>query len=321
METYRPAAPPAWKKFFGNPLVQLSLLAVVAGGVSITLYQKGQQSLERRVSYLKSTVQINQGAQNLPPAEVSELEELPTATDQASQKPDSDASDGTITATKVTAAGSPTADKSDTAALSAAATPGKEGRAVAKTTGPRLVVYYAEVGRGTLNRIVNDSRSTGQYMNFNDYSAGILPNISRSITSPQILILHKEERTVDNSKTLQWSYGLKDRRDPSVEIGLTTFFEINEMEGNNLRGNMEIQRTWREMGSSGGFEIQRKSFPAIFEIGNDSGFFMAGVMPTQSNLENEQELTAIDIFKILRSPRFRDGNSEFVIFVEFAKGN
>ncbi|XGC80276.1 hypothetical protein ACES2L_13170 [Bdellovibrio bacteriovorus] len=317
METYRPAAPPAWKKFFGNPLVQLSLLALVAGGVSITLYQKGQQSLERRVSYLKSPVQINQVSQNLPPAEVSELEELPSASDQASQNPDTDASDGTITATKVTAAAP--AGKPDTAALDGGAV--KDGRAVARTSGPRLVVYYAEVGRGTLNRIVNDSRSTGQYMNFNDYSAGILPNLSRALSSPQILILHKEERTVDNAKTLQWSYGLKDRRDPNVEIGLTTFFEINEMEGNNLRGNMEIQRTWREMNPSGGFEIQRKSFPAIFEIGNDSGFFMAGVMPTQSNLENEQELTTIDIYKILRSPRFREGNSEFVIFVEFAKGN
>lgn len=321
MESYRPAAPPLWKRVFGNPLIQLSVLVVVAAAVSVTLYQKGQQNLERRVSYLKSSVQI-QSSHNTPSTEASNLEETkePTtpATEQASQLPDSDASDGSITATKVTAAGAATSPSPTKEAATAGA--GKEARNLAKVGAAHLTVYYAEVGRNTLGNIFSDSRGTGQFMNFNDYSAGILPNISRLLKAPQILVLHKEERSLDGAKTLQWFYGIKDRRDPRVEIGLTTFFEINEMEGNNLRGNIEIQRTWKEMGSSG-FEIQRKSFPAIFEIGNDSGFFLSGVMPTQSNLENEQELTAIDVYKILRSPRFRDGNSEFVIFVEFTKGN
>jgi len=44
-------------------------------------------------------------------------------------------------------------------------------------------------------------------------------------------------------------------------------------------------------------------------------------MPTQSLLENEDELLSIDVYKILRSSQFKSGDSDFVIFVEFAKTN
>ena len=135
-----------------------------------------------------------------------------------------------------------------------------------------------------------------------------------------VLILHKEDRTIENAKTLQWFYGLKDRANPNIEVGIATFFEINEIENNSLRGNIELQRNWKEPIATG-FEIQRKSFPAIFEIGGGTGFFLSGVMPRRSHLENENELIAIDIYKILRSPRFKAGESEFVVFVEFKKDN
>ncbi len=101
-----------------------------------------------------------------------------------------------------------------------------------------------------------------------------MPNISEAMKASQIKILRKEERALDGVKSLQWSYGLKDRRDPTVEIGLTTFFELNEMDANNLRGNLEIQRTWREPSGANPLEVQRKSFPAIFEIGGDTGFYV-----------------------------------------------
>ncbi|WP_413568668.1 hypothetical protein ACLWBD_14320 [Bdellovibrio sp. HCB117] len=320
MENFKPATPPMWKRVFGNPLVQLSLLVVVAGGVGISLYQKGQQNLERRVSYLKSTVQINPSSTTSVASLAETVDSEPT--EQASQEPagtasDNDASDGSVSAFKV----APAAGANPTATATPTTTPAEKSARAGAKDGSHLIVYYAEVGRGSLNAIMGASRSTGQFMNFNDYAAGILPTVDSNINRPQITILHKEDRALDGARTLQWSYSIKDRRDPSVEIGLTTFFEISEIEGNILRGNLEIQRTWKDPTPAGTFEVQRKSFPAIFEIGGRTGFFLAGVMPPHSNLENEDELTAIDVFKILRSPRFRAGDSEFVIFIEFVKGN
>jgi hypothetical protein len=43
-------------------------------------------------------------------------------------------------------------------------------------------------------------------------------------------------------------------------------------------------------------------------------------MPTHSNLENEDALTSIDVYQILKSAKFRSGESDFVIFIEFEKG-
>jgi hypothetical protein len=192
----------------------------------------------------------------------------------------------------------------------------------AKTTGvPHLVVYYAEVNRAALNDFIGASRGTGQFMTFPDYSAGILPGINKAVSSSAIKVLHKEERPLGNQKSNQWFLGWTDKRDPSRQIGLNTYFELNDIDSGNLRGNIEILRTWREEVAPGAFEVQKRTFPAIFEIGGENGFFMSGVMPRRSNLPgpNEDELVETDLYKILRSPQFRSGESEFVIFVEFEK--
>lgn len=314
METYRPSASPIWKRFFGNLFVQLSLLVFIAGGVGVLLYEKGHQKFDNRSSQLRSSVQISRSSNSS--KSVTAFSETPEASEKKTEELEGQTNKNTDEAALLSAN---TANPSTTEKTSDKTK--AETRTPANLTTPHLEVYYAEVTRRSLNNMFAASRTTGQFMNFNDYSAGILSNIDKSLKDSQIKILFKEIRTVDKAKTLQWFYGLKDRQDPETEIGLTTFFEINEIEGGNLRGNFEIQRTWREAASSGGYEIQKKSFPAIFEIGGGSGFFMSGVMPLQSNLENDDELTAIDVYKILRSTQFRAGESEFVIFIKFDKGN
>jgi len=197
----------------------------------------------------------------------------------------------------------------------------KEARAVANVTGPSIIIRYAEISRQALQSISDASQSTGQFISFSDYSAGILPNIEKHMSDDGIKVLHTEEKTLGSSKSLQWFYGLKDRSDPSADVGLTTFLELNDMDGTTFRGSLEIQRNWRELSPNQALEVQHKSFPAIFEIGNGTGFFMSGVLPRKTNLENEDELTSIDIYKILRSPAFQKGDSEFIMFIEFSKAD
>lgn len=318
METFKPATPSVWKKLASNPLLQLSVLIIVASGVGLSLYKKGEQNFERRTAQSRTPVQINSTSSTYSSStETANLAETPT-TDQASNTPEeNNPAGGVVNAYKV---------ESPSAAATTETTPtpapdAKDTRSLTKNTASHLIVYYVEVQRPSLQRIFAASRATGQFMTFNDYSAGIAPRFKNFLNSPQSKILHKEDRPLENTKTLQWSYGLKDRQNPSSEIGLATFFELSELDRNNLRGNIEIQRTWKELNPSGTLEVQRKSFPAIFEIGGDVGFFISGVLPTQSNLENDDELTSIDVFKILHSPHFRAGESDLVIFVEFSRSN
>lgn len=300
METYVPATPPAWKRFFGSPLVQLTFLIIIAAGVGGTLYKKGQQNLERRAGPLRSSVQISSSSDFSQTDNESEegstaTNFLDTNTDTQTEPTASESADGVVTAYKVT-------------------NPAPAGH-------PSIVIYYTEMSRDHLATLFTASRNTGQFMEFNDYSAGLTPNVSKILTGPQVKILHKEVKSLENSKSLQWTYGIKDQRDPNSDIGLTTFLGINEIEGNTLRGNIEIQRSWREPLNSGSFEIQKRSFPAEFEVDAESGFFISGIMPRRSYLDNDQELSNIEVYKILASPQFRSGESNFVIFIDFDKGN
>lgn len=318
METYVPPTPPAWKRVVGSPIVQLSVLIIIAAAVGGTLYQQGQQTLERRVGPLTSSIQVSSSnnptpsdGENNSASETSNLaEEAAVETVTPPSEPAPDAADGTVTAYKIAPpAAVATEEKS------------KDSKSAARVEAPQVLVYYAEVSRETLNGLFAASRGTGQFMEFNDYSAGLIPSISKTLTGSQIKILHKEVKTLEGAKNLQWFYGIKDPREANNEIGLTTFLGISDVESNTLRGNVEIQRSWREPLPSGGFEVQKRSFPAEFEVDAESGFFISGVMPRRSYLDNDQDLSNIEIYKILASPQFRSGESNFVIFIDFENGN
>ncbi|MGE5086581.1 MAG: hypothetical protein ACM3MG_09795 [Bacillota bacterium] len=314
METFKPAQAPLWKRVIGSPLLQLSILFLLAGTAGFYIYQKGQDNLHNRVTYLKSPVQFNRASDVQIAVKASDKSETQTEPINADLKSDETTSAEAASLTQTTTTPNPSPTTTASPEKNKDAT-----RSTAKLDSPHLVVYYAEVPRRVLMRLLEASRGTGQFMSFTDYTAGILPNATKHINGDGVKILHREEHAVEPAKTLQWFYGIKDRRNPNNEIGMTTFFELADIDNNTLRGNLEIQRSWRDPIPTGGFEVQRKSFPAIFEIGGNTGFFMAGVMPPQSNLENDDELTAIDIYKILRSAMFRSGDSEFVIFIEFIK--
>jgi hypothetical protein len=303
METYRPAQVSLIKKILGSPILQFGAIFLLAAAAAFFLYHRDQANLQARVSYLKGSAPIS----------VAEGQNAKNLMETASAEPPS-ASAGLDKA--VAAADAPSlADKKpdDTPAPAAKAL-------VAKPIGPVIRVFYAEVSRPALQRIFEESQSTGQFMTFkDDYSAGIIPNIDQKLSpsNTNIKILHKEERPVEMGKSLQWFYGLKDRQDPDTDLGMTTFIEMSEIEAGNYRGNLEIQRSWRETMEAGKpATIQHRSFPAIFEIGSSTGFFISGVMPYKTNLDNDDDLTSIDIFKILKSDDFQRKSSDFVIFVE-----
>ncbi len=308
VKNYKKPQIPFFSKIFKNPFVQLCLLIILSATVGLTIYKTNRNSQTGATAFFKSKLQINSSEKS----------------NNQSDFPDNGTTDSSHSGFDIAQANSEddsTQNISNTSSkeqLLDSATNKKDGRNPASLHSQQLIVTYAEVNRSLLNALFEASQSTGQFMNFKDYTAGILPGIEKRLQNNGIKILHKETRALGSSKSMQWFYGLKDRRNPNTDIGMTTFFELNELENNNLRGNIEIQRTWREQGATGGIEIQRKSFPAIFEINTGTGFFLSGIMPLQSFMENEDELTSIDVFKILHSAQFKSGESEFVIFIEFS---
>ena len=319
METFKPAAAPLIQRIFGNTIVQLSLLVLAAGGLGTFLYKNGPSQAETVAVNSTSSVQINANASSSAPAASSfEGQMAPVPADTEAQSTEAAAQD--IVAARMDGTAIP-ASTLETQASPASA---DKRTLAASASGPSLIVTYAEVPRASYQALVESTHSTpnGAYMNFTGYSAGILPGLRGLLNAGtfKMTVLHKETRSVASAKTLQWFYGLKDPR-TSSDIGFTTFVVLadNDPNDNALRGSMDVQRGWREPVGGGTLEYQRRNFPAEFEITTRTGFFMSGVMPPKSNIPNDEELTSIDVFKILRSAPFQRGESEFVIFVEFAR--
>ncbi len=322
IESFRPEKKSWILSATKNPLLQLGALFVVVGGIAFSIYQENQQNLLNRVEYLQSRTQPHLLASST--TSNTDKEEIfasaPSDSAVGTNQPfETEAYSETQTRSQGSDADfiASSEARSDTPILATSGqTSGAASTPPSTKSGPRIVVTYAEVGRTGLNSFVSASRTTGQFMSLNDYSAGILPGIQKLINSPDVIILHKEERSLDSNRSFSWFLGVKDPQESSHEIGLTTFFELNDIEQGTLKGNLEILRSWREPAAT---ELQRKSFPAMFEITIENGFFMMGILPPRLFLNNEQELTNIDIYKILNSPRFKAGQSELVIFVQFAR--
>ncbi|HWU42222.1 MAG TPA: hypothetical protein VN132_02250, partial [Bdellovibrio sp.] len=203
MESFKPPTPPLMKRIFGNHFFQFGMLLVVTGIIGFFISQRSSDSSPWHAFTQKATVQIETAPLTPPPPP-------PPTTENEKAAPPTP----TVTPTEQAEAAS--------VAPAAKPAPKEETKETTKAvTKPHLIVYYAEVSRSALSSIFENSQNTGQFMSFKDYSAGILPGITKQLANSSVKVLHKEDRALDSSKTLQWFYGLKDRRNPSVEIGLT----------------------------------------------------------------------------------------------------
>lgn len=323
IDAFRPAAVPLWKKIFSNLFVQIALLLIVAGGAGISVYQKEQDNLERRVAYLNTAPQVASTSGSPQDFQATENDdsnfpstnELPT--DQASQTP----SEGNVTLATAKMMSNETTAPVPTSPSAASSTALVTNQTDPK---PQLIIKYAEVSRQTLSNFVSLSRATGQFMSFNEYSAGILPGMMKALSSAGVrtLAIDKSNAKVNPGTFYESFVGISDPTDLSRRIGFNLAMAFTDIEDGVLRGNIELQRYWRELRPPGEPQVQRRDFPAIFEIGRDSGFFIFGMLPRRTNLDNrEDELIRQDVFKILRSPQFQSEESEFVIFIEFNRDN
>lgn len=303
MTAFKPPRQSAFKRYATDPLMYL-IIALLVIGVSITtLYKKDKTDLAQRVRFLKGSLQI--ASTNGAKTEATAQPEAPQAVAAAESAP------------------APTASL----AAAAPATPATTAAVASGTT--TAYIYYAEVPRRALERLFEESQATGQFNSFGDYTAGILPDVQKRITAEglKIRILEKSEKTI--AKNQQWFTGMHDA-EADEDMGLSTFIELSETDNNVFRGNLEIVRNLREMdsdkrnlaavdASATAPAPQKNSYPAIFEMGPGSGFFISGVLPRKTRIAHEEELTRKGPFEILRSPAFQNKETEFVIFIEFEK--
>lgn len=309
MVAFKPPRQSAFVRYAKAPLLYLTIALLVIGISITTLYKKDKTDLAQRVRFLKGSLQI--ASTNGQESKLAAAE-APTS-DEPSAEEDAEA---LAPAATVAATAAPVAPAATVATVASGTTTAN--------------IYYAEVPRRALERLYEESQATGQFNSFGDYTAGILPDVQKRITAEGLKIRILEKSVKSIAKNQHWFTGVHDA-ESDEDLGLSTFIELAESENNTFRGNLEIVRNLYEIDldrsrgvattdpSTGAPTPQKSSYPAIFEMGPGSGFFISGVLPRKTRVTHEEELSRKGPFEILRSPAFQNKETEFVIFIEFEK--
>jgi hypothetical protein len=203
--------------------------------------------------------------------------------------------------------------------VNAAATVPAPAPKAAASDEPVVVVTYAEVPSHAMEKIREESESTGQFNTFGDYSAGVLPDVEKRLHAEplKIQVLETTQKAIGMNE--HWFQGIHDA-EFDEDLGLTTFVELSGFENDIAHGRVEIVRSWRDAADAGvPGALQKMPYPAAFDLNPGAGLFIAGILPRKSRVAHLTELTSKKPFQILNSVAFQNKDSEFVIFIEFRK--
>ncbi len=210
-------------------------------------------------------------------------------------------------------------------------------------------ISYYEMNNRFLELMMEDSKNTGQFNTYDGYEVGALYRFHKRIASSpsQAPLLHSESKKVAVGQSSEWFIGLKSNL-PENNIGFYQYLDAQWIDRNQARINFQVTKSWREptaassgnpasvggspgsggvsvTGPGGGssFTVQKASYPMTIEIPKDGAFFIAGLLnnsPGSKNpYQNEDYIASIAPFGILKSNRFRRGETQLVIVVELEK--
>ncbi|MES3039012.1 MAG: hypothetical protein V4736_13985 [Bdellovibrionota bacterium] len=302
MVTYVPPKKPIFTRIINNTYVQVGSIGLATTMAILAIMYKPHEA--QMASYLKGSGPKkiranaflgNEDAPNIQPDQAGNDSTNPTGMNQ----PLGERAVGSAgPALAATATGTPEA-----AAL-AAKEAGKD--AVAKAGAPvpllnpqQVKITYAEVTQRGYEMLTEESRSSGQFNSFADYSAGVIPNVSKKLQQlpRDFRILSSETVVLNSGKPLQAFLSHKDRtREPaSAEVQLATNINLDASDAANLRADVEVLKTGKDA-------TARANYPASFDVMTDTGYFMSGFHAGQSEREADQAF-----------------QTELIVLVEFTK--
>lgn len=307
IDNYRPPQKPFFQRVFGDTLLQLTVILIVAALSGLYLYKNNRNEIQDRVTFFKQGLQVSKTAPSPspPPPSDSEISGITGAPPPP--------------AALAKNVESPMAAESEASRLSTRA---KTAAPNADDSNGKITIQYAEIPQRVLTeQVFFDSRQSGQFNSLGDHVSGVWPQGKRKISTLRGLKwLGKETHNIDLGNTLQFFAGLRGG-DPENDLGLTTYLEVVGVDGNLLRAHIEVVKAWRDNSAEPSGNIQRRFYPAVMELPADAYFFISGVLPRDSSLEADPYLTNIEPFKILKTPQFKSGESQFLILVEFERAS
>ncbi len=313
ISNYKPPKLSLFDRLTRNPLLQLAFVGLIIFFVASTIIKKKNPSVSDRVSYLKGNLQISSQKPNSTTFSESPAQEVQIAD---SAPPSANLADNTNSAGQLP----PVQQKSNDSTATLSASTKSSGTPDAKSHHVVKISYY-EMNKRVRQMMFDESQNTGQFNFFNeDYYAGLLTQFQHKLKSfgNQAVLLHSEVKNIDDNKTISWFHGLESSNTEN-HIGFRYTLDMSEPDPGQFRLNFEILKSWKE-GVGVNASIEKTSFPMQIEMQKSSAAFIGGVLtPPPTNQENDDYISSIPPFSILKSRIFRGNQSQLVIIIEIEK--
>lgn len=313
ISNYKPPELPLFDRLVRNPLIQLVFVGLIIFFVASTLIKKKNTSVSDRVSYLKGNLQISSQKPNStsfsgnPPQEVQIADSTPPSSANGVDNNKD--------------AGSPLNRQKTNDAVAAFAANTKSNENTDHKFRHIVKISYYEMNNRVRNMMFDESRTTGQFNFFNEYYyAGLLTQFQHKLKSfgNQVVLLHSEVKNVDDNKTISWFHGLESANTDN-HLGLRYTLDMSESDPGQFRLNFEILKSWKE-GVGSNATIEKTSFPMQIEMQKSSTAFIGGILiPPTTNQENDDYISSVPPFSILKSRLFRGEQTQLIILIEIEK--
>lgn len=302
IENYKPPQTPFLKKVFGDPLIQIAFVLVIALLSGLYFYKSSRKEIQERVTFFNKGIQYSKSDNS---ARSSETEGgIPAVAEpQAAEM-----------AVAQQATPPPTSEPAADVALR-----GSTPKLTNEKSKAQINIQYAEIPSRTLAEVIYfESRQSGQFNSLGDHVSGVWLQGKKKLNSLKgFKVITRDSKNLESQQVLQFFAGLTGN-EPENDIGLTTYLEISDVE-QSLNANLEVVRSWRELSGESAGTVQRKFFPAVVELPVDAYFFLVGALPRDNTMMADPYLTNIDPFKILKTNPYRTGETEFIILIDFDK--
>lgn len=315
ISNYKPPKKSLFDQITQNPLAQLIFVGLIIFFVASSIIKKKKDTVSERVKYLKGNLQISSEKPNTN-STADQRAQTPPPNDYNQTKPSAMAESRGFSNPKPTDANSPNATKS----MTAQDTKGLSQNSENKVSHVVKINFY-EISNRVRDMLVDESRGTGQFNAFSDYYyAGLLNQFHHKLKSfgNQAQLLHSEIKNVENDKSISWFNGLESSTTGN-NIGFRYALEVSEIEPGLFKLNFEILKSWKE-GVGTNTSIEKTSFPIQIDMQKSSAAFIGGILiPPATQQENDDYISSIPPFSILKSRLFRAGQTQFMTLIEIEK--
>jgi len=314
---YKPPAKPISQKLLESPVAQLTVVALIIFAVASVLMKKEDRSLRDRVNYLKGNLQISSQKKTLSTID-NENPSSDGTSSTTSASPSTPLSSSQNTGLAADSATSASAASATTATSDRARSNERADSAAVSRSTYELKVSYYEVSTRVRDLLIEESRHTGQFNNYGDYMAGMLTQFHRRLGSfgKESVFLHSQQKTIENGKATSWFTGLQSAN-TEAHVGINNSVELSEFEPGQFKLNFEVLKSWKD-NSDPNSSLTKTSYPAQAEMPRSGATFISNVLTATSPLENEDYISSVPPFGVLKSPNFRQGITHFIIVIELA---